>query len=77
MHTIHPGANKMYHDMKRMFQWPGMKRDIAQYIQRCEACQQVKVEHWKPGGLLHALPISKWKWEHSAMDFDVGLSKSQ
>ena len=24
--SIHPGATKMYHDLKRLFWWPGMKR---------------------------------------------------
>ncbi|GJT96302.1 putative reverse transcriptase domain-containing protein [Tanacetum coccineum] len=28
---IHPGADKMYHDLRDMYWWLGMKRDIATY----------------------------------------------
>nr|GEX11129.1 putative reverse transcriptase domain-containing protein [Tanacetum cinerariifolium] len=28
----HPRADKIYHDLKDMYQWPGMKKDIALYI---------------------------------------------
>ena len=36
-------------------------------------CQQVKVEHQHPTGLLQPLPIQKWKWEVISMDFITGL----
>jgi hypothetical protein len=29
---IHPGGNKMYHDLKATYWWYGMKRDIAEYV---------------------------------------------
>ncbi|GJS15317.1 putative reverse transcriptase domain-containing protein [Tanacetum coccineum] len=28
---VHPGADKMYYDLRDMYWWPGMKRDIATY----------------------------------------------
>ncbi|GKD49795.1 putative reverse transcriptase domain-containing protein [Tanacetum coccineum] len=31
-YSMHPGADKMYHDLRDMYWWPGMKRDIAIYI---------------------------------------------
>ena len=30
--SIHPGATKMYHDLKRLFWWSGLKRDVAQFV---------------------------------------------
>nr|GEU91889.1 hypothetical protein [Tanacetum cinerariifolium] len=30
-YSVHPGANKMYYDLKDRYWWPGMKRDIAEY----------------------------------------------
>ena len=50
-----------------------MKRDIADFIVCCLTCQKVKIEHKGPGGLLQALPIPVWKWDHITMDFIVGL----
>jgi hypothetical protein len=31
-YSIHPGGNKMYHDLKATYWWYGMKRDIAEYV---------------------------------------------
>ncbi|GKE16170.1 putative reverse transcriptase domain-containing protein [Tanacetum coccineum] len=30
-YSVHPGADKMYHDLRDMYWWSGMKRDIATY----------------------------------------------
>ncbi|GJY35019.1 putative reverse transcriptase domain-containing protein [Tanacetum coccineum] len=30
-YSIHPGADKMYYDLRDLYWWPGMKRDIAEY----------------------------------------------
>ena len=58
-YTIHPGVTKMYQDMKRMYWWPGMKRDVACFVAKCLTCQQVKFEHQKTGGQLQPLDIPK------------------
>jgi hypothetical protein len=42
---IHPGGNRMYHDLKATYWWYGMKRDIAEYVALCGTCQRVKAEH--------------------------------
>ena len=55
--TMHPRDNKMYQDLKQHYWWKGMKRDVTEYISKCLTCQQVKVEHQVPTGLLNPLPI--------------------
>ncbi|GKB85403.1 putative reverse transcriptase domain-containing protein [Tanacetum coccineum] len=30
-YSVHSGANKMYHDLRDMYWWPGMKKDITTY----------------------------------------------
>jgi hypothetical protein len=62
-YSIHPGTTKMYLDLKTRYWWRGMKREIAQYVARCDTCQRTKTEHQKPAGLLQPLPVPKWKWE--------------
>ncbi|CAA7022323.1 unnamed protein product [Microthlaspi erraticum] len=54
---IHPGATKMYHDLKRYYHWVGMKRDVADWVAKCNTCSLVKAEYHVPGGLLQSLPI--------------------
>ena len=41
----------MYHDLKHIYWWDGMKKDITEYVSKCPDCQQVKAEHLNPGGL--------------------------
>ena len=53
-----------------------MKRDVARYISKCAVCQQVKIEHQRPEGLLQSLPIPEWKWDYITMDFVSGFSRT-
>ncbi|KAH0689512.1 hypothetical protein KY289_016870 [Solanum tuberosum] len=63
------GATKMYRDLRKVYWWNGMKRDIADFVAKCPNCQQVKVEHQKPGGMTQEIDIPTWKWEGINMDF--------
>ncbi|GAU38281.1 hypothetical protein TSUD_119620 [Trifolium subterraneum] len=74
--SIHPGANKMYQDLRGVFWWPGMKKDIARYVYACLTCQKSKIEHQKPIGLLKPLNIPEWKWDSISMDFVSGLPRT-
>ncbi|XP_061352878.1 uncharacterized protein LOC133297709 [Gastrolobium bilobum] len=53
-----------------------MKKDIAQFVNKCLICQKVKIEHQKPSGLLQPLDIPEWKWTSISMNFVVGLTRS-
>jgi hypothetical protein len=71
--SMHPGSNKMYHDLRSLYWWTRMKREIAKYVYECDTCQRVKASHLKVAGTLQPLPIPSWKWEDICMDFIVGL----
>ena len=60
-YSIHPGATKIYRDLKQHFWWSRMKRDIVDFVVKCPNCQQVKYEHQRPGGTLQRIPNPKWK----------------
>nr|GEZ76957.1 reverse transcriptase domain-containing protein [Tanacetum cinerariifolium] len=75
-YSIHPGSDKMYQDMKKLYWWPNMKADIATYVSKCLTCAKVKAEHKKPSGLLVQPKIPKWKWDNITMDFFNKLPKS-
>ena len=50
-YSIHPGATKMYRDLKKHFWWSRIKRDIMDFIAKCQNCQKVKYEQQSPLGL--------------------------
>nr|GEZ19918.1 hypothetical protein [Tanacetum cinerariifolium] len=76
-YSIHPGADKMYYDLRDMYWWPGMKRDIATYVSKCLTCSKVKAEHQRPSGLLQQPEIPEWKWDKITMDFITKLPRSR
>ena len=67
----------MYHSIRDLYWWDGLKKDVADFVAKCLTCQQVKAEHQKPSGKLQPLPIPEWKWERITMDFVVGLPRSR
>ncbi|GJZ37266.1 putative reverse transcriptase domain-containing protein [Tanacetum coccineum] len=75
-YSIHPGSDKMYQDMKKLYWWPNMKADIATYVSKCLTCAKVKAEHQRPSGLLVQPEIPQWKWDNITMDFVIKLPKS-
>ncbi|KAL0552128.1 hypothetical protein IC582_011225 [Cucumis melo] len=74
--SMHPGSTKMYQDLKRVYWWRNMKREVAEFVSRCLVCQQVKAPRQKPAGLLQPLSIPEWKWENVSMDFITGLPRT-
>nr|GFC08980.1 putative reverse transcriptase domain-containing protein [Tanacetum cinerariifolium] len=67
-YSIHPGSDKMYQDMKKLYWWPNIKADISTYVSKCLTCVKVNAEHQKPSGLLVQPKIPKWKWDNITMD---------
>ncbi|GKB96339.1 putative reverse transcriptase domain-containing protein [Tanacetum coccineum] len=74
-YSIHPGSNKMYLDMKKLYWWPNMKADNATYISKCLTYSKVNAKHQKPSGLLVQPEIPQWKWDNITMDFITKLPK--
>ena len=50
-----------------------MKRDIVDLLAKC---QQVKVEHQKPGGMTQEINVPTWTWDVINMDFTTGLPRT-
>ncbi|GKA56732.1 putative reverse transcriptase domain-containing protein, partial [Tanacetum coccineum] len=75
-YSIHPGSDKMYLDLKKLYWWPNMKKDIALYVSKCLTCSKVKAKHQKSSGLLVQPELPEWKWERITMDFITKLQKT-
>nr|GEX27750.1 putative reverse transcriptase domain-containing protein [Tanacetum cinerariifolium] len=75
-YSVHPGSDKMYQDMKKLYWWPNMKANIATYVIKCRTYTRVKAKHQRPSRLLVQLAILEWKWDNITMDFITKLPKS-
>nr|GEU80662.1 putative reverse transcriptase domain-containing protein [Tanacetum cinerariifolium] len=76
-YSVHPGADKMYYDLRGLYWWPGIKKDIAMYVSKCLTCSKVKAEHKTPSGVLQQPEIPEWKWENITMDFINKLPRTR
>ncbi|GJZ31331.1 putative reverse transcriptase domain-containing protein [Tanacetum coccineum] len=75
-YSIHPGFDKMYQDMKKLYWWPNMKANIATYVSKCLTCARFKAEHQRPLGLFVQPEIPQWKWDNITMNFVMKLPRS-
>ncbi|GKA08470.1 putative reverse transcriptase domain-containing protein, partial [Tanacetum coccineum] len=62
-YSIHAGADKMYYDLRGLYYWPEMKKDIAMYVSKCLTCSKVKAKHQK--------------WENIIMEFINKLPRTR
>nr|GEU81118.1 reverse transcriptase domain-containing protein [Tanacetum cinerariifolium] len=75
-YSIHPGSDKMYQDLKKLYWWPNMKAHIVTFVSKCLTCAKVKAKHQKPSSLLQQPKLPEWKWENITMEFISGLPRT-
>ena len=42
--SIHPGSNKIYHDLCHLYCWSNMKQDNTKYVAECDTCGRGKAK---------------------------------
>ncbi|KAL0546141.1 hypothetical protein IC582_016047 [Cucumis melo] len=42
--SMHPGSTKMYQDLKRVYWWCDMKREVVEFFSKCLVCLQVNAQ---------------------------------
>ncbi|GJZ03449.1 putative reverse transcriptase domain-containing protein [Tanacetum coccineum] len=47
-YSIHPGSDKMYQDLKKLYWWPNMKAEIATYVTKCLTMPMLRAKYQKP-----------------------------
>ncbi|KAJ9520563.1 hypothetical protein QJQ45_007423 [Haematococcus lacustris] len=72
----HMGMSKTWHTVDLSFTWPGMRKDVEDYVRQCDACQRNKPSTRLKAGKLQPLSIPGRRWESVSMDFIVKLPNS-
>nr|GEV77023.1 putative reverse transcriptase domain-containing protein [Tanacetum cinerariifolium] len=75
-YSIHPGSDKMFQNLKKLYWWSNMKAEIATYVSKYLTCAKDIAECQKPFSLLVQPMIPVWKWENITMDFVTKLPKT-
>nr|GEX10659.1 reverse transcriptase domain-containing protein [Tanacetum cinerariifolium] len=75
-YSIHPGSDRMYQDLKKLYYWPNIKAEIAIYVSKCLTCAKVKIEYQKPSSLLVQPEILQWKSKNITMEFVTKFLKT-
>jgi len=73
----HGGQWKTVELVTRNFWWPGVTREVKQYVEGCDACQQNKNQTQPPVGKLMPNSIPEKVWTHISADFITKLPLAQ
>ena len=71
----HFGRDATMNALSARFYWPKMRKQIMEFISRCETCLRAKSQV-KPHGLYMPLPQPEGPWIDLSMDFVLGLPRT-
>lgn len=66
-HRSHPGMSTMKNILRQGLWWPGMDREIENFVKSCHECQMVTVYRHPPPITMTELPNNVW--DYVSMDF--------
>lgn len=73
----HYGYARTLELLRRRYLWPGMAKDVKQYVATCTTCQRCKPQRHRPYGELQSLPQPSGPWQDITMDFITDLPPSK
>ncbi len=72
----HPGVERTFELISRIYWWKLMKKSIKEFVSECSVCQVMKNETAKVKGLLRPIPIPERKWQQVTTDLVTDLPVS-
>ena len=72
----HPGRDRLYAQARAAYFWPGMSRDVEEFVQSCPRCQRSKPRTHRTPGLHQPLSVPVESWRSVSMDFMTDLPRT-
>jgi hypothetical protein len=72
----HFGHDKMFAQLNSSYYWPGMRKKVTKFVNRCRIFQHAKGRRQNTR-LYQPLPIPERPWDAIRMDFSLGLLRMQ
>ena len=72
----HVGIHRTVYNVKRIYWWPEMAKDIREFVKACDACQHNKGLQRAGAGKLMPLPVPAAAWECGTIDRITHLPKT-
>ena len=69
----HGGKWKMVELVTRNYWWPGVIREVGQYVEGCDLCQRMKNQMEEVAGKLKLEEVPEKLWTHILVDFITKL----
>lgn len=69
----HFGRDRTSSLVTSIYWWPGIHKDIIEYVKTCPSCQRSKSDHKKPFGLMVPVQVPKRRWTSIGIDFITHL----
>ncbi len=75
--SSHPGYIRCHELISRSYWWPGMRRDIKQFVLSCPSCQANKPVNSLPRGKYSAFDHPESRWSVISTDLITDLPRTQ
>ena len=73
----HGGQWKTVELVTRIYWWPGVTKEVKQYVEGCDQCQRIKNRAEMPAGKLRPNEVLERLWQHISVDFITKLLVSK
>jgi hypothetical protein len=73
----HQGIEKTLEGIQRVYYYPNIAKEVAEYIRKCDECNRNKPSRHKPYGKMNIMDTPTQAWESITVDFIQGLPQSK
>jgi hypothetical protein len=75
--SAHAGYKRLWLQMRKLYFWPNMKKDVVKYCESCNICQKIKTRNFGKFGFLRSQSVLQRPYELISLDLIGPLPMSK